>query len=438
MTDTDKPCCSFCCAEKSPTVPLIAGNEGRICEACVKLAHQVVTSWGQRRQAQQLAPQLLTPAAYMQHLDESVIGQDEAKETLAVAVYNHYLRLLNCTREPVCQLGGTVELEKSNILMAGPSGTGKTLLVRTLARILGVPFASADATTLTQAGYVGDDVDSIIARLLEAAGGDVQKAQWGIVYIDEVDKLARRGGGGTAVRDISGEGVQQALLKLVEGSEVRIGKGGRRGEHGEEQVVDTRNILFIAGGAFPGLETLVGSRVHPRGSAIGFHARPQQQAPSINELLAALLPDDLHEFGLIPEFIGRFPIITFLRELDHATLLRILSEPRNALVKQYQQLFAYQGVKLEFSEAALGHIADQALLRRTGARGLRAVMESALQRTMFEMPAQPQLRSCLLDLDEEGRELVVLRQFDEYAEAQPADSRAAAASWQRSLLVVDG
>lgn len=438
MTDTDKPCCSFCGAEKSPTVPLIAGNEGRICEACVKLAHQVVTSWGQRRQAQQLAPQLLTPAAYMQHLDESVIGQDEAKETLAVAVYNHYLRLLNCTREPVCQLGGTVELEKSNILMAGPSGTGKTLLVRTLARILGVPFASADATTLTQAGYVGDDVDSIIARLLEAAGGDVQKAQWGIVYIDEVDKLARRGGGGTAVRDISGEGVQQALLKLVEGSEVRIGKGGRRGEHGEEQVVDTRNILFIAGGAFPGLETLVGSRVHPRGSAIGFHARPQQQAPSINELLAALLPDDLHEFGLIPEFIGRFPIITFLRELDHATLLRILSEPRNALVKQYQQLFAYQGVKLEFSEAALGHLADQALLRRTGARGLRAVMESALQRTMFEMPAQPQLRSCLLDLDEEGRELVVLRQFDEYAEAQPADSRAAAASWQRSLLVVDG
>ncbi len=438
MTDIDKPCCSFCGAEKSPTVPLIAGNEGRICEACVKLAHQVVTSWGQRRQAQQLAPQLLTPAACMQHLDESVIGQDEAKETLAVAVYNHYLRLLNCTREPVCQLGGAVELEKSNILMAGPSGTGKTLLVRTLARILGVPFASADATTLTQAGYVGDDVDSIIARLLEAAGGDVQKAQWGIVYIDEVDKLARRGGGGTAVRDISGEGVQQALLKLVEGSEVRIGKGGRRGEHGEEQVVDTRNILFIAGGAFPGLETLVGSRVHPRGSAIGFHARPQQQVPSINELLAALLPDDLHEFGLIPEFIGRFPIITFLRELDHATLLRILSEPRNALVKQYQQLFAYQGVKLEFSEAALGHIADQALLRRTGARGLRAVMEGALQRTMFEMPAQPQLRSCLLDLDEEGSELVVLRQFDEHAEAQPADSRAAAASGQRSLLVVDG
>ncbi|MCM2321377.1 MAG: AAA family ATPase, partial [Pseudomonas sp.] len=211
MADTEKPCCSFCGAEKSPTVPLIAGNEGCICEACVNLAHQVVSSWGQRRKLQQLAPQLRTPAAYKQHLDESVIGQEAAKETLSVAVFNHYLRLLNCDREPICQLGEEVELEKSNILMAGPSGTGKTLLVRTLARILGVPFASADATTLTQAGYVGDDVDSIITRLLEAANGDVQQAQWGIVYIDEVDKLARRSGGGTAVRDISGEGVQQAL-----------------------------------------------------------------------------------------------------------------------------------------------------------------------------------------------------------------------------------
>lgn len=438
MSDTEKPCCSFCGAEKTPTLPLIAGNEGRICEACVKLAHQVVTSWGQRRQAQQLAPQLLTPAAYKQHLDGSVIGQEAAKETLAVAVYNHYLRLLNCDREPVCQLGGQVELEKSNILMAGPSGTGKTLLVRTLARILGVPFASADATTLTQAGYVGDDVDSIIARLLEAAGGDVQKAQWGIVYIDEVDKLARRGGGGTAVRDISGEGVQQALLKLVEGSEVRIGKGGRRSEQGEEQVVDTRNILFIAGGAFPGLEDLVSSRVQPHGSAIGFHAPPRRQRPSINELLAALLPDDLHAFGLIPEFIGRFPIITFLQELDHATLLRILSEPRNALVKQYQQLFAYQGVKLEISEAALSHIADQALIRRTGARGLRAVLEGALQRTMFEMPAQPQLRSCTLELDDDGEELVVLRQFDDEDAQSPVGRQAAVTPGERPLLTVDG
>ncbi|SDH14064.1 ATP-dependent Clp protease ATP-binding subunit ClpX [Pseudomonas benzenivorans] len=411
MAEIEIPNCSFCGAEKSPSVPLIAGNEGRICEACVNLAHQVVSSWGLRRKSQQLAPTLRTPAAYKQHLDESVIGQEAAKETLAVAVYNHYLRLLNCDREHGCQLGEQVELEKSNILMAGPSGTGKTLLVRSLARLLGVPFAAADATTLTQAGYVGDDVDSIITRLLEAAGGDVQQAQWGIVYIDEVDKLARRSSGGTAVRDISGEGVQQALLKMVEGTEVRISKSGRRTEHGEEQVVDTRNILFIAGGAFPGLEALVCSRLQPKTGGIGFHAQPPRQTqPSINELLAALLPDDLHEFGLIPEFIGRFPIITFLQELDHATLLRILSEPRNALVKQYQQLFAYQGVTLEISAAALAHIADLALQRKSGARGLRAVLEAALQPSMFNLPSQPGVRRCVLELleDELGVRLQVL------------------------------
>jgi ATP-dependent Clp protease ATP-binding subunit ClpX len=412
MADNETPRCSFCGVEKSPTVPLIAGNEGRICEACVKLAHQVVNSWGQRRKSQEMAPQLRTPAEYKRHLDESVVGQEAAKETLAVAVYSHYLRLLNCNQDPVCQLSEQVELEKSNILMAGPSGTGKTLLVRTLARILGVPFASADATTLTQAGYVGDDVDSIIARLLDAAGGDVQQAQWGIVYIDEVDKLAKRSGGGTAVRDISGEGVQQALLKMVEGSEVRISKSGRKNDHGEELVVDTRNILFIAGGAFPGLEALVSSRIQPKDTAIGFHAQHRPKAPSINELLASLLPDDLHEFGLIPEFIGRFPIITFLQELDHATLLRILTEPRNALVKQYKQLFAYQGVALDITDEALNYIADQALLRKTGARGLRAVLEAALQRTMFDMPSLPQLRRCTLTLAEregEGTKLEVQR-----------------------------
>lgn len=403
MVDSNTPCCSFCGAEKSPALPLIAGNEGRICEACVKLAHQVVSSWGQRRRNQQLAPQLRTPRAYQQHLDESVIGQEQAKQTLAVAVYNHYVRLLNAGKDAsgkgaACKLGDQVELEKSNILMAGPSGTGKTLLVRTLARALGVPFASADATSLTQAGYVGEDVESIIARLLDAAEGDIQAAQWGIVYIDEIDKLARRSGGGAAVRDISGEGVQQALLKLVEGSNVRLPKGGRRGEHGEEQVVNTTNILFIAGGAFAGLETLVGSRLQPKETAIGFHSKPKAVQPTINELLAALLPDDLHEFGLIPEFIGRFPIITFLEELDHGALLRILTEPRSALVKQYQQLFAYQGVELSVSPDALSHIADLALARKTGARGLRAVLESALRQTMFEMPSLPLLRHCALEL----------------------------------------
>ncbi len=443
MTDTETPHCSFCGAEKSPTVPLIAGNEGRICEACVKLAYQVVSSWGQRRKSQALAPQLRTPMEYKRHLDESVIGQEFAKETLAVAVYSHYLRLLSSDADPVTRLGGEeVELEKSNILMAGPSGTGKTLLVRTLARILGVPFASADATTLTQAGYVGDDVDSIIARLLDAAGGDVQQAQWGIVYIDEIDKLARRSGGSTAVRDISGEGVQQALLKMVEGTEVRISKSGRRNEHAEEPVVDTRNILFIAGGAFPGLEELVSGRLQPKDGGIGFHALPRQKMPSTNELLASLMPDDLHEFGLIPEFIGRFPVITFLQELDRSMLLRILTEPRNALVKQYRQLFAYQGVTLEVTEAALGHIADQALLRKTGARGLRAVLEAALQKTMFTMPSQPLLRSCTLDLvsHEDGRQglevlTVMAEEGDEGQAASVPPARATGAADKARLSV---
>lgn len=420
MADNETPRCSFCGAEKTPTVPLIAGNEGRICEACVKLAYQVVNSWGQRRKSQEMAPQLRTPAEYKRHLDESVVGQDAAKETLSVAVYSHYLRLLNCGNDPVCQLTEQVELEKSNILMAGPSGTGKTLLVRTLARILGVPFASADATTLTQAGYVGDDVDSIITRLVDAAGGDVQQAQWGIVYIDEVDKLAKRGNGSAAVRDISGEGVQQALLKMVEGTEVRISKSGRKNDHhSEELVVDTRNILFIAGGAFPGLEALVSGRIQPKDS-IGFHAKPRQKAPNINELLEALMPDDLHEFGLIPEFIGRFPIITFLQELDHSMLLRILTEPRNALVKQYKQLFAYQGIALEVTDTALDYIADQALTRKTGARGLRAVLEAALQRTMFDMPSIPQLRRCVLDLaeDDQGRRLTVTQHMAHESELE--------------------
>lgn len=440
MAKTETPRCSFCDAEKSPSVPLIAGNEGHICAACVTLAHQVISSWGQHRKNQQLALQLRTPAAYKEHLDESVIGQQAAKQTLAVAVYNHYLRLLNRGGEETCQLGSPVELEKSNILMAGPSGTGKTLLVRTLARTLGVPFATADATTLTQAGYVGDDVDSIISRLLDAAGGDVQQAQWGIVYIDEVDKLARRSGGGSAVRDISGEGVQQALLKMIEGSEVRLGKSSRRGDQGEEQVVDTTHILFIAGGAFSGLEEWVVNRIQPKGTGIGFQAVTQRPRPPINELFASLLPDDFQAFGLIPEFIGRFPIITFLQELDHAMLLRILTEPRNALIKQYQQLFAYQGVALDVTGDALSFIAAQALTRKTGARGLRTVLENALQPIMFSMPSQPLLCRCTLQLqqDEQGVESLIVTQvlMEEgaaVAESRPLPDREAQPAVKRML-----
>jgi len=418
--------CSFCGIEKSPEVPLISGNDGRICEACVKLAHQVVRSWGQVSKKVSLSPQLRTPSAIKQHLDEYVIGQEAAKETLAIAVYNHYLRLLNSAAVDLSESDDVVELEKSNVLLVGPSGTGKTLIVRSLAKILGVPFVSADATSLTQAGYVGDDVDSIVARLLDAADGDVNQAQWGIVYIDEIDKIARRGGGATNTRDVSGEGVQQALLKLVEGSEMKVPKPGRRREGAEDVRIDTRNILFIVGGAFPGLEELIGNRVQPIDSSIGFHSMPGKDRPSVNTLLANLLPDDLQSFGLIPEFIGRFPIITFLEELDVAALLRILTEPKNALIKQYRQLFAYQRVQLDVSDAALNYIASDAVSRKTGARGLRSVLESALHKTMFEMPGLAGLRSFLLDVEEcadgEESKLIVRKKIDELTDIEVSDS----------------
>lgn len=414
MVNQDSIHCSFCGVEKSAQVPLISGNEGRICEACVKLAHQVVTSWGHTQKNSALNPQLRTPEAIKKHLDDFVIGQEQAKETLAIAVYNHYLRLMNTRKETLEDDDSNIELDKSNVLMVGPSGTGKTLIVRSLAKILGVPFVSADATSLTQAGYVGDDVDSIIHRLLDAAEGDVNQAQWGIVYIDEIDKIARRGGGATSVRDVSGEGVQQALLKLVEGTEQKVSKSGRRREGSEDVIVDTRNILFIVGGAFPGLEELVCNRIKPKDTSIGFHSKAEHSKPDVNELLENLLPDDLQGFGLIPEFIGRFPITTFLQELDVEALLRILTEPRNALVKQFRQLFAYQGKTLEITEQALTFIAEEAVSRNTGARGLRSVMESALHKTMFEMPSLSGLRGCVLDVSEgDTPSLVVKNQFDD-------------------------
>lgn len=404
MAEGEKMYCSFCGVEKSPQVPLISGNDGRICESCVTLAHQVVSSWGKTQVSKEMKPQLRTPEAIKKHLDDYVIGQDLAKETLSVAVFNHFLRLLNSTKESLNDDESDVELEKSNVLMVGPSGTGKTLIVRSLAKILGVPFVSADATSLTQAGYVGDDVDSIISRLLEAAEGDVNRAQWGIVYIDEIDKIAKRGGGANGVRDVSGEGVQQALLKLVEGAEQNISKSTKRRENSDEVTIDTRNILFIVGGAFPGLEELISSRVQPKDTSIGFHSKPEEASIELDDLLAAMLPDDLQRFGLIPEFIGRFPIVTFLEELDVEAMLKILTEPKNALVKQYRQLFSYQGRSLEFSEEALTFIAEDAVSRKTGARGLRSILEATLQKVMFEMPSQDGLAGCIVDLRTSGEE----------------------------------
>ncbi len=422
------PVCSFCGAEKSPELPLIAGNNGHICQQCVTLAFQVISSWGSKKSVD--TPELKTPVAIKDFLDQYIIGQDQAKRTLSVAVYNHYLRLRmqgQSTQEDMTldAAGGGVDFEKSNIIMVGPSGSGKTLLVKTLAKIIGVPFVVGDATTLTQAGYVGEDVDSILKRLLEAAEGNVDQAKWGIVYIDEIDKLAKRGGGNAGVRDVSGEGVQQALLKMVEGSEFRLAKNGGRREGGEEVVLDTTNILFIVGGAFPGLTDMVSARLHPRKTSIGFKAPVEHDAgeEDISQLLEALQPDDLLQFGLIPEFIGRFPVITFLQDLDVEALKKILTEPRNALTKQYQQLFEFQKVHLNFEEDALTHIAEQAVKRGTGARGLRAMMESLLMPVMFDLPTDSGLDACdvVLEKEDESETLKVDKTYDEDKAAAVVD-----------------
>ena len=387
------PTCSFCGVEKSAEVPLIAGNDGHICEQCVKLAFQVVSSWG--RKAVTIEPELKTPAAIKDYLDEYIIGQDEAKKTLSVAVYNHYLRLMNQgAGATLSQLDAEqVELEKSNVLMAGPSGTGKTLLVKTLARIIGVPFVVGDATSLTQAGYVGDDVESLLKRLLEAAQGDVQQAQWGIVYIDEIDKLAKRGSGGGAVRDISGEGVQQALLKMVEGTEVHLPKSGRRDGGSEEVILNTQNILFIVGGAFPGLTEVIGKRLRPPNTGIGFSAPIKQDDELSNdELLAGLQPDDLQQFGLIPEFIGRIPVCAVLDPLNEDTLKSILTEPRDALVKQFKTLLSMDNVELSFEPDSVEAIANEAYKRKTGARALRSIIEELMLDIMYTLPSEENVK----------------------------------------------
>jgi ATP-dependent Clp protease ATP-binding subunit ClpX len=391
--------CSFCGQEQGPNIPLIAGEEGHICEECVRLASQVVGSWGRKRAASKPLQNLLKPVELKNKLDEYIIGQDLGKETLAVAVYNHYKRL-QMENQPVSMdvKKEEVELDKSNILLLGPSGTGKTLLASTLARIVGVPFVIADATTLTQAGYVGEDVESILARLMDSAEGNKELAEWGIVYIDEIDKLAKAGESSHGTRDVSGEGVQQALLKLIEGAKIKLSSKGRKDQQGD-QMIDTRNILFIAGGAFAGVEKILQSRLGGANRGIGFNVDLSEPEKAYDQLklMEEVQPDDLRHFGLIPEFIGRFPVITALHDLDEHALVKILTEPKNALVKQYKRLFEFEGVDLEFTDEALSAIALQAIARGTGARGLRGVMEGLLRKVMFDMPTIPDAKFCLVD-----------------------------------------
>ncbi|MCB1755889.1 MAG: ATP-dependent Clp protease ATP-binding subunit ClpX [Gammaproteobacteria bacterium] len=394
----DQTHCSFCGMEQTAEIPLIAGEEGYICEECVSLAARVVGSWGRRRAAAKPLQNLLKPIELKAQLDSYVIGQEAAKETLAVAVYNHYKRLRIETENPRMQAGeNSTEIDKSNVLLLGPSGTGKTLLASTLARVVGVPFVIADATTLTQAGYVGDDVETILIRLLDAADGNRDLAEWGIVYIDEIDKLARAGKSNHGMRDVSGEGVQQALLKLVEGARVTVSDKSRKDQN--EAQIDTRNILFIAGGAFAGLEELLLKRLnHSESRGIGFHADVEYHSGiDALSLMEEVQADDLRKFGLIPEFVGRFPVVTALHDLDEESLVRILTEPRNALVRQYQQLFDFEHVALEFTADALQEIAREAIERGTGARGLRSVLEGLLRKTMYEIPSCPDLQTYRVD-----------------------------------------